>query len=89
MTTTTKSKINLILDPATTVHATNDQGIIKESSAPNTLQQNSSAEHSRGVVMPKEELNKKSKEELNKTSKEEITKTSDEDKTQVNINKSR
>jgi len=52
-----------------------------ESSAPNTLQQNGSAERSRGVVIPKEELNKTLKEEPNETLKEEITETSDKDKT--------
>ena len=41
------------------------------------LQQNGSTEHSRGVVIPKEELDK--------TSKEEIIETSDEDKTRADI----
>ena len=50
-----------------------------ESSAPNTLQQNSSIQCSRGVVILKEELDKTSKEEI---------KTSEKDKTQVNISKS-
>ena len=38
-----------------------------ESLAQNTLQQNDSAECFRGVVIPKEELNKISKEEIIKT----------------------
>jgi hypothetical protein len=38
-------------------------------------------ECSRGVVMPREELDKMSKEELDDTSKERIIKTSDKDKT--------
>jgi len=52
-----------------------------ESSALNTLQQNGSAECFRGVVILKEELNKKLKEEPNKTLKEEITEILDKDKT--------
>ena len=56
-----------------------------------TLQQNGSTECSRGVAVPKEELDKTSKEEpdktpreeLDKTSKEGIIDTSDEDETQV------
>ena len=51
-----------------------------ESLALNTLQQNGSAERSRGVVILKEELNETSKEEPNETLKEEI-KTLDKDKT--------
>ena len=74
--TTAKLKINLILDSAITIYATNDQGITMESLALNTLQQNSSAEHSRGVVIPKEEPDETLKEEI---------KTSDKDKTQVDI----
>jgi hypothetical protein len=62
-----------------------------------TLQQNGSAERSRGVVIPKEKLNKTSKEgldvtlkeKLDVTSKEELNETSDEDETQVDISGSR
>jgi hypothetical protein len=46
-----------------------------------TLQQNGPTERSRGVVIPKEELND--------TSKEETIETSDEDETQVDIGRSR
>ena len=52
-----------------------------ESLALNTLQQNSFIEYFRGVVILKEELNKKLKEEPNKTLKEEITEILDKDKT--------
>ena len=45
------------------------------------LQQNGSAERSRGVVIPKEELDE--------TLKEEIIETSDEDKTRADISGSR
>ena len=63
-----------------TLNKITDQGITMESSAPNTLQQNSLAERSGGVVIPKEELDETSKEETDEMS---------EDETQMDIGGSR